>query len=269
MNQQRAASQGDGLDSVQSLLVLRKLTRAVGDAIRTQMMEYLGTLAPLLRPKAVLGDYIQGGVKEPARKADKAFKELQVLYETVATAKPFNLPRELKPPIDVPSTNLEVTPVDYAHVVQTNGESRTITVRSPLTWVLTYSGFGPSRFRELLDAKSRSNDEVQRFVLNYLAMHVVTSNQPGITQMLDALHFPVSTSRLPEFGELPITRIGGGVSTVRASDDVIRDSAELTGMDAFEEVVNVRDIPHLRDPLKERLMEIVRAQAPEFVPAPS
>ena len=100
MSQERSPSQAEGRDSFQSVLVLRKLTRAVADTLRLQMMDYLAALTPLLRPKIVLGDYIQGGQKEPARKADKAFKELQALYEAVATTKPFSLPRDLKPPID-------------------------------------------------------------------------------------------------------------------------------------------------------------------------
>ena len=62
----------------------------------------------------VLGDYIQGGSKESTRKADKAFKELQALYETVAATKPFNLPRELTPPLRLSGGGLEITPVDYA-----------------------------------------------------------------------------------------------------------------------------------------------------------
>ena len=36
-------------------------------------------------------------------------------------------------------------------------------------------------------------------------------------------------------------------------------------MDAFEEVVKVEDLSELRDPFKERLMEIARQQAPELV----
>jgi hypothetical protein len=46
---------------------------------------------------------------------------------------------------------------------------------------------------------------------------------------------------------------------------VIVESAELTGMDAFEEVVNVDELSKLRDPFKERLLEIARQQAPELV----
>ncbi|MPZ20813.1 MAG: hypothetical protein GEV06_23320 [Luteitalea sp.] len=255
----------DGRDSTQSLLVLRKLTRAITDAVRVQMTEYLATLAPLLRPKLVLGDYVQGGSKESTRRADKAFKALQALYETVGGAKPFTLSRELTAPIAFTGDGLEITPVDYPHTVPSGSDTRSIMVRSPLTWVLTYSGFAPSRLPDLLKAKLRPGDELERFVLSYLLMHVVTTNSPGLLQMFDALHFPITTSTSPEFGTLPITRIGVGISTERPSDALILQSAELTGMDAFEEVVNVQELSALRDPLKERLLEIARQQAPELV----
>jgi hypothetical protein len=248
---------------MQSLLTLRKLTRAIADVVRSQMTEHLATFAPLLAPRMVLGDYVQGGAKESPRKAEKAFKELQALYETVAAAKPFNLPRELTTPITFSSAGgLEVTPLDYPHVVQDG--SRTIMVRSPLTWTLTYAGFAPGRLPDLLKAKLRPGDELLQFVLSYLLMHVVTTNSPGLLQTLATLHFPISTTTLPEYPNLPITRIGADVSTRRPSDDIVIQSAELTGMDAFEEVVKIEDLSALRDPLKERLLDIARQQSPSI-----
>jgi len=256
-----------GRTNIQQLLVLRKVTRAIAEVLRAQMVDYLATLTPLLRPRTVLGDYVHGSTKEPARKADKAFKELQALYETVAAGKPFHLPRELKPPIEVPVHSLDITPLDYTHETRGAGGSRTVAVRSPLTWVVSYSGFPPARLSELLTARSRSVEDLQQFVLTYLVLHVVVNNQPGVTQILEALHFPLSTAKHPEFGELPITRIGSTISTSRPADDVIIESAQLSGMDAFEEVVNVDDIPRMRDGLKERLLQIVRSEAPELVSA--
>jgi hypothetical protein len=251
-------------DSVQSLLLLRKLTRAITDVVRAQMTEYLATLTPLLQPRAVLGEYVHGAPKESSRRADKAFKELQALYDLVAPAKPFNLPRELTPPVNIGVTALEITPLDYAHAAQAGPDSRTIMVRSPLTWVLTYTGYAPARLQELLNTKMRSSDEVQRFLLSYLVLHVVTTTQPGLTQMLDALRFPITTSKLPEFGDLPITRISAAMSTRRPSDEVLIESAELTGMDAFEEVVDVDEISGLRDPWKDRLLDVARQHVPEI-----
>ncbi len=94
-------------DSVQSLLVLRRLTRAITDVVRVRMTEYLNALTPLVRPKAILGEYVQGGSKESSWKADKAFGDLQKLYEAVGGAKPYNLSRERTAPLSISSVGLE------------------------------------------------------------------------------------------------------------------------------------------------------------------
>ena len=83
-----------------------------------------------------------------------------------------------------------------------------------------------------------------------------------MVQIFDALRLPLTTLKTAEFGDLPATRIGVGISTSRPSDAVVLESAELTGMDAFEEIVNVDDISRLTDPLKERLMDIARQYGP-------
>jgi hypothetical protein len=255
----------DGRDSTQSLLVLRKLTRAIADVVRAQMTEYLATLAPLLRPKMVFGDYFEDGSKESTRRSEKAFKEFQALYESVGGNKPFNLPRELTLPLRLSGTGLEITAVDTPLIVQDGPTTRTIMVRSPLTWTLTYAGYAPTRLPELLKVKLRSSEELNQLVLSYLMMHVVANNSPGLMQVFEALHFPIATTTVPEFGALPITRIGIDISTRRPSDSVILQSAELTGVDAFEEVVNVDDLARLREPLKERLLDLARQHAPELV----
>lgn len=250
---------------IQRLLVLRRLTRAVSDHLRGQMKEYLTTLAPLLRPKTVLGDYVHSGTKETARGADKAFKELQSLYEAVAPSKPFNLSKELKPPIEIINTALEMTPVEYIHVAKAAQESKKVTVTLPFKWVLTYSGFAPGRFKELLADRNQDSDEVRRFVLHYLAMHIVMSKQTGVAQILDALHFPVSSDRLPELGDLPVMFISSSISTIRPPDGVIIESTEVSGRDVFEEVVRVDDIMRLGDPLKEQLVELVNSHGEDLV----
>ena len=253
----------DSRDSVKSLLVLRKLTRAIADAARSQLTEYLTTLTPLLQPQGVLGDYVHGTQKEPVLKAEQAFKDLKALYEAAAPAKPLNLRRELSPPFSFSNLTLEMTPLDYIHVAETDSGPRKITVRSPLSWTLTYSGFSPKRLQEILDQNVRG-DELQRFILSYLIIHVVTKYRPGVTKVLEGLHFPITTTTIPEFGELPVTRIGIGISTHRPSDAVVVESAELTGIDTFEEVVDIDDVDSLTDPFKARLMEIASRHVPEL-----
>jgi hypothetical protein len=242
-------------DNIQSLLALRKLTRAIADAVRTQIHEHLTTLSPLFRPQVVLGDHIVGGIKESTRRADQALREVQALHETVSPGKPFNLRRELTVPINFSASGLEITPVDYVQMV----EGRRITVRQPLTWTVSYAGYAPTRLSELVSTRG---EELQRFIISYLLLHAVVTHQRGLMQVFDALRLPITTAKAPELGELPVTRIGIGVSTYRPSDAVVLESAELTGIDAFEEVVNVDDIGRLNDPLKERLTEIARQHGP-------
>ena len=77
--------------------------------------------------------------------------------------------------------------------------------------------------------------------------------------MLDALHFSLSSTRMPEFGELPITSIASSVPTLRPPDEVIIESTLMTGRDVFEEVVDVDGIRNLHDPFKERLVELIES----------
>lgn len=253
---------------INQLLVLRRLTRAVSDLLRGQLKEHLSTLAPLLRPKTVLGSYIQSAVKEMPKGADAAFKELQSLYETIAPSNPYNLSKELTSPIEILNATLEFTPLEYIHAARTEQESTTITVTSPLTWVLNYSGFAPGRLRELLKDRNRSGDELREFVLHHLVLHVLMTKQTGVTKILDALYFRVSSNRSPEFGDLPLTYITSCVSTIRPPDDVLIQSTEISGMNVFEEIINVDDIVKMHDPLRNRLIEIVKGHGDNLLPEP-
>ena len=248
-------------DGIQSLLARRKLTRAIADAVRTQVTAHLTTLVPLFRPQTVLGDHILGGVKENTRRSDEALKEVQSLYESLAPAKPFNLRRELTTPFNFTNPGLEISPVEYVHQASTGPGSKAITVRRPLVWTISYSGFAPTRASEVLDPKVRG-EQLQLFILSHLILHVVAKHQVGVRRILDDLQLPLSTATVPELGELPLTRIGVPVDTERPADEVVVESAEVTGIDAFEEVVNVGDLAGLREPFKERLLEIARQHAP-------
>src|SRR5215831_18473964 len=152
-----------------------------------------------------------------------------------------------------------MTPVEYPHLARNNGESKSIVVTSPLKWALTYRGFGISKFREVLANRDRTTDDVQQFVLHYLMMNTVVTKQPGLANILDRLHFPVRVEYLTEFGDVPLTYISSSISTVRPPDRVLLESSEVSGMNAFEELVRLEDIPSLRDHLKEKLLEIAGA----------
>jgi hypothetical protein len=249
--------------NTERLLALRKLTRAMADLLRGQMKEYLSTLAPLFHPKVVLSSYVEGTTFDVSRIGEKAFKELQELYQVIARSRLYNLPPEFRTPLEVINPQLEMTPVVYTHVATSGDESKNVVVTSPLKWALTYGGFGPTRLKSVLEEPKRTSDELQQFVLHYLMMNAVVSKQTGVSHILDALHFPLITERSPEFADLPLTYISSSISTIRLPDDVIIESTEISGMDAFEEVINIDDVAKLQDPLKEHLRGLLQSHGEE------
>ncbi len=251
--------------TIERLLGLRKLTRSIEDHLRGLLGEYLQTLAPLLRPTSVLGEYVQGSTKTTVRGADKAFRDLQSLYETLAGSKPFNLSKDLRPPIEILSSTPEITALEYSYAAKTEKESKTVSVTSPLKWVLYYSGFTPARLRDLLTAKGASPNEAAPTLLHLLVINVVVTKQTGLANILERLHFPVSMEKLPGLGDLPITCISASISTVLPPDEIIIESTEVSGRDAFEEVINLEDIQRIQDPLKVQLLELARSQGENLI----
>lgn len=243
----------DEPENIDDLLNLRRLTRSMSDVLRERMKGYVATLSPLLRPRRVFGDHVQGSTKDPVRNADLALKELSTLHDRLAGAPPFSLRVSLTTPIRMNSVTLEVTPVEYGYLATHGQDSRSLTVRSPLKWVLSYGGYTPARLRELLANRQRSAEELHDFLVHYLVLNIVMSQQTGVADILNALNFPVTTEHVEEFGDLPLTCIGCAVATRRPADDIIIRSVDLSGMDAFEEVVRLKDIDALRNPLKDEL----------------
>jgi hypothetical protein len=245
--------------TTQRLLALRKLTRVIADLLRSQLKEYLATVTPLLRPTAVLGEYVQGSSKITVRGADKAFKELQALYESIAGKKPFEVGKDLQPPIEILSSTPEIAPVEYPHIARGGGLSKTVMVTSPFKWTLTFSGFGLPKLKELMENRRAASREISECLLHLAVLRTVIGNQQGLMNILSDLHFPITWEKLPGLGELPLTCISSSVSSFLPPDPVIVESTEISGMDVFEEVVKLSDVAEIREPFKERLVNLARA----------
>ncbi len=252
----------EGFD-LQKLRSLRKLTRAIAESLRSELKEHLGTVTLLLRPRAVLGDFVEGSAKGEVKGSDTAFRDLRSRYEAVAGGRPYGLSKELNPPIEILTSNVELVPLEYPHVAKSGSESKTITVTQPLKWILTYSGLAPTRLRELLSAKIPDSSQVKDVILHALVLNTVLTRQPGLLAVFEALRFPVVTEKLPGLGELPVTCVSSSVRTVRPPDEILIESTEISGLNAFEEVVNAEDIVEMQDPFREKLLEVIKENAPE------
>ena len=165
--------------STKRLIVLRRVTRAIADLLHGQLKEYLSALAPLFRPAGILGEYVQGGEKGMSAATLKAFQELQNVYGAAAGSKPFGLSKELKPPLEIVRSALELTKMDYPYTLNTEGQTKTMIITAPLKWQLTHAEFAPARLKQLLSDRNRTDTDAARFVLHYSVLQVLTGAPAG------------------------------------------------------------------------------------------
>ncbi len=238
------------------LLKLRRVTRALADQLEAELRVYLDTLAPLLRPKRLLGDFIAGESTETHPDAAKAFGELQSLWPTVAE-RPFRLRPVLQKPLPAVRVRLELLPFEEAWA--SSDGARRLRVVSPLIWVLGFpGGCKPGALRRMLAGEEPRNEaEIQGFVLHAFILHLLLERNPGIVRLFAALGFPLETRRLPEFGALPIPVVRSVMPCTRPSASVMLDAAELAGLATFEEVIDVAGARAIQDPLRRRLEELL------------
>src|SRR5208283_5257011 len=148
--------------TLERLLKLRRATRALADFLESELRAYLDTVAPLLRPKRLLGNLIQGESTESYYDSDRAFAELQQLWAKVSE-RPFRLRAHLTSPIPAIRVKLELSRWEK------------LWVSSPLSWVVSYPGACrlDSLNKMLVGEEQRNEAEMHQFVLNACILNLL------------------------------------------------------------------------------------------------
>ncbi|MFQ3788494.1 hypothetical protein [Halomonas sp. A29] len=242
---------------IESFIKLRRQTRVVGDLLHEQAMDYLSTLALLIRPQLVFGEYLQGAPRGSGREAQHAFKEFKSLFEMTANAAPFRLIQELDVPLEILGSTPQLYPYEYD--VMLTGRDQPVRITSPVRWVVGFKGFELQRFRQVIRDPNRSTAELFRFVVHYLMLFYCINRAPGLGRLLLGLRFPVSFEKLMDFGDMPFCVIGSPVSSHLPDESLILKSTEIAGNSTFEELVDEADIMEMEDAVRERLLKAIAA----------
>ncbi|MBI5017327.1 MAG: hypothetical protein HZB55_17810 [Deltaproteobacteria bacterium] len=241
---------------ISRLLALRSLTTPLAELLAHEAREHLRNLAPLLNPRALFGELILGE-KGAVKGSDLTFQELVKLYQAAARITALNLEPDLKPPLGIFGLTPEIFTASYTYTPP--GHNKPITMITPLKWVLIYKDLGPERLRELVAAQARGGGgELKSCVLHYLVMQLLAKRRPGIAPLLEALRFTLTTGPSEEFGGLPFAYLASPIPTVRPPDPLIVQSTMISGTSTFEEVVDVSGIANLADPLRDRILAVVK-----------
>jgi hypothetical protein len=246
--------------NVEQLLHLHNLTKDVVTLCEKQLRTYLEALAPLFRPRRVLGDHIEGTGRESVVGADQNFAELRETYQRVAS-RPFDLHRELVTPLESVSTQIQLYEWEYVQEVRTDRDRRNITVKSPLTWVLCYpSTYSLSMLKQVLAGRhDRDPESVRTFVLRACIMNLLFGKQPALSSLFEGLRYRVEIRKSPQFGDLPLVTVTAPLSTMRPPDNLVLVATGVAGGNVFEEVLDLDGARQVPDPLREQVYGILRA----------
>ncbi len=244
--------------TLQELTELRRKTEVVSKFLQEQLAAHLDTLRPVLSPERLFSKYL--GAKGDPAVAERSFARLQQNYKPFA-ARPFDAPSEFDPHwLTLVGNRLTLYPWEYTHDAKTDRETKTISMASPLRWVVSFaSAYALSQVRQGLAGKGeRRPEHIRQFVVNALVAQLTINHASGLTALFADLRYQLQTDYAPDLPKLPLTTIGFGLPSFRPADDLILAATSFSGIPAFVELIDVEGLSRLQDPLKARLQELVR-----------
>lgn len=247
-----------GALTFEQLAKLRNQTDAIAGFLRNRLQGHLETLRPLFAPRRLLGKYVDR--KEDVQGSEKAAAQLREKFKEVCGA-PFSLSPDLDDEYLARIENRpELHPWEYTHDTKGEGESKQLTITSPVRWVLTYgSGYTLSQVRQAVASKrERRMDDIRQFVVNALVMQLFLARYTGIAQLLSDLRYQVHVDKCPGLGALPFVTLSAWLPSFRPEDNLILMATRFSGISNFVELIDVEAVQTLADPLKPQIEELLR-----------
>jgi hypothetical protein len=252
-----SAPAGVGTPTSEELLRLHNLTNEVARVCRSRLQTYLDAMAPLFRPRRVLGEFVEGSGRESVSTAVQNLAELKETYLRVCS-RPFGLRRELVAPIESPPTEMRLYEWEYIHAARAGQAARHITITSPLRWVLAYpSVYSLSMMRQVIRGRhERDYESVRSFVLRSCILSLLFAEQRDLAPLIEGLRYTVELRESPELGELPLVTIAAPVSTERPCDELLLNATGLSGRAVFQEIIVISSAAHIPDPFREEIEQL-------------
>ena len=247
--------------TMEQLSHLREKTESFSQFLGGMLSSHLDTLRPLFAPRRLLGRY--AGAKDDVTGSDRVLAQLREKYRQVCRH-PYGLSSELPEDfLDHLDNRPDSYAWEYTHVAKGESESKSLTITSPVRWILTYrSDYTLTQLRQALtDKGERRAQSVRHFVVNALVMHVFLMAFPSLTQLLSDLRYEVQSESLPGLGDLPFVTIRSCVPSFRPADDLLLTATRFSGVPAFIELIDLESAHHLQDPLRLRIEQMLGSSA--------
>jgi hypothetical protein len=242
---------------IQRFYELRQITEKIAHFLNRRITGHADVLRPLFIPRKLFGTYIKSTVAEEVPKADKAFAGLQEGYAAICE-KPFGLAKKLYPPLPPVSNYLDIVP--YRYPLRCEGpEGRTISITSPTRWILSYrSDCSLDRLKAMVEGtETRQIDVMSQTIITHLALVIFMKYFPALGQLLEDLRYELEIRQLADLGNLPVVVAKAPVETFLPPDDFIIKVTQISGIDAFQEIIDLEAVENVTDSLKDDLRNLI------------
>jgi hypothetical protein len=236
---------------------LRQSTKSIMQLLDRRLKNHLNTLRPLFIPRKLLGTYIKSANPDEVSGSDKAFAELQAKYAALCE-KPFGLPKNLPTPLLPISNQLDAIPLKYALHPQDSKKAAT-TITAATRWIISYRCECPyDRLKAMLAGdEDRQPDVMKQSLLAHLVLVVFLERFPALIQLLRDLRYGVEIRALDDLGGLPVVVLAAPLESFLPSDDFIVHVTQLSGIPAFQEIIDEDAVDRIQDLLRDELKATV------------
>jgi hypothetical protein len=244
------------LDNEQ-FMQLRKNTEKIAKVLDKRLKGHLNTLKPLFVPRKLLGTYIKSAIVDDVPGSDKAFAELQEQYAAICE-KPFGLPKKLKTPLPPISNQLDAVPFRYSLYVADSKEKAT-SITAATRWILSYQSECPyNRLKAMVTGdETRQPEDMRQALIACLTLVIFLKHFPVLKQLLQDLRYEVEFQKLENLGGLPVVILKAPIECFLPPDDFILQITQLSGIPAFQEIIDLDAIEKMPDPLRETLHQAI------------
>jgi hypothetical protein len=242
----------------EEFIQLRKNTEKIAELINKQLKGHLSILKPLFNPVKLLGTYLKSANMDDVPGSDKAFAKLQEQFAAMCE-KPFGLPKKLQTPLPPISKQLVAMPFKYDLFMGGNKDKAT-TIVSATRWVLSFQSECPySRLKAMVTgAETRQPDDMKQAIVEHLTIAAMMETFKELPQLLADLRFETQIQPLKDLGGLPVVILKSPIQSFLPSDEFMLNITQLSGIPAFQELVDLGALENMVDPLKEALQAVIQ-----------
>jgi hypothetical protein len=241
----------------QEFLRLRGATDKISADLSKRVKRHLNVLRPLFIPRKLLGAYVRSGTMEEVPGSDKAFAELQEHFSAVAQ-KPFDLPPKLKTPLAPIPNKLEAVPFQYS-LHSEGAQDKPVTITTAAKWIVCFhSDCSLARLKAMLAGEEpKQPEDMKQAVIHHLIPMIFLKRFDDIKGLLEDLRYRVAIEEIAELGGLPVVTLEAPLRTFLPPDDFIAQITQLSGIPAFQEIIDLDTIDSLVDPLRDSIKALV------------